>query len=76
MCECAKTVFVFEDVTGTRVPSPHTRVITKDELVDEFAKFGFDVEREQIYRLLEDEILFVKFQRSTRHRVLTALAPH
>ena len=66
MCECASTVFVFEDVAAREAASPHTRVRSEKEVIDSFARFGFELERRHNYRLLADDILFAKFSRVAR----------
>ncbi len=43
MCNCAKKVFVFEDVSQNRATSETTKIREKDELVKVFGKQGFQL---------------------------------
>jgi hypothetical protein len=68
MCVCANVIFVFEDVTQTRPSSPHTRIRSKGELRIAFADHGFVLQQpERSYRLLADEVAFMKFVRTDTH---------
>ena len=64
LCGSANTTFVFEDITTGRVTSPHTKLRSKDVIVQAFCQNGFDLTREALYALHTDTIAFLRFQRS------------
>jgi nucleoside phosphorylase/2-polyprenyl-3-methyl-5-hydroxy-6-metoxy-1,4-benzoquinol methylase len=61
LCSLAPVVFVFEDVTIGRKRSPYTRQVTRSQLVEEFQKRNFHVDREDTGFLSTDTIAFLKF---------------
>jgi len=63
ICDCAKTAFVFEDVTQGRPTSEATKLRTRGELQTAFADHGLHLERSGTDYLFDDEIALLKFIR-------------
>ena len=45
VCKNAKVVFVFEDITKNRPTSPHTRLRSSNEIIEEFKRNNYSLER-------------------------------
>ena len=61
VCQYARTVYIFEDVTKDRRVSPYTKLRPEKQLVDEFYKHDFVPMKQQHYFLMNDDIIFIKF---------------
>jgi SAM-dependent methyltransferase len=62
MSDCADRMLLFEHVDAPRIPHPHTRLRSEEDLVAEFSDFV--IARRDSYRLFEDEIAFLDLIRS------------
>lgn len=61
ICQYARVIYVFEDVTQDRPTSPYTKLRPKEKLIPEFQKYDFIDVKQAHYRLVDDDILFIKF---------------
>ena len=62
ICENAKIVFVFEDVTTGRPTSPHTHLRSSDNIIEQFERNNFrKVKTRTGFKLFDDILIFLKF---------------
>lgn len=61
ICQNARVIYVFEDITINRSVSPYTKLRPESEIIDTFALYKRKPVKRLPYQLYEDQIVFLQF---------------
>lgn len=70
LCNIAKKVYLFEDVSSRELGCSHATVLrNKEYIIDQFSRFGFAMRSSKQYRLEMDNLIFMEFDRDKKIEV-------